>query len=146
MAKKSRIGLQFKGWEEYMAKLDAIGGSATMKKGVERALIKSKEYVNPLVEEKLKKLPAKGKYSTGDTKRSIDDTEAVKWHVLTGEIDIGFNFSKSGSTSIFLMYGTPRMKPVSGLKTAIYGAKTKKAVAQIQQEELDKYIAEIMEG
>lgn len=146
MAKKNRIGLQFKGWEEYMAKLDRIGGTETMKEGVKRALVASKEYINPLIEEKMNKLPAKGKYSTGATKASIDKSEEIDWHALTASIKIGFDFKESGPKSIFLMYGTPRMKPVSGLKTAIYGGKTKKAVAQIQQEELDKFIAEIMEG
>ena len=65
---------------------------------------------------------------------------------MTASVKVCFDFSKSGLTSIFLMYGTPRMKPVSGLKNAIYGAKTQKELATIQEEALQKVIKEIMEG
>ena len=145
MARK-KIGLQVKGFEEYMAKLDEVGGSAAMKKGVEEALIESKKHVNPLIENAMTKLPAKGKYATGRTKESIDNEMRVEWEGMTGAIKVGFDFEKSGTTSIFLMYGTPRMKPVSGLKGAIYGAKTKKEVAEIQEKVISDVIKRTMEG
>lgn len=143
---RNKIGLQFEGWEEYLAKLDEVGGGEAMKRGVESALKASKKYVNPLIEQAMVRLPAGGKYSTGDTKASIDKEMKVEWSATTGEINVGFDFSKSGMTSIFLMYGTPKMKPVSGLKNAIYGAKTKKEIANIQQEAMAKVIQRIMEG
>lgn len=147
MARK-KIGLQFDGWEEYMAKLDRLGGSQAMKKGVEEALTESKKHVNPLIEKAVEKnkLPAKGKYSYGDTKESIDEEMSVEWSGMTGEIKVGFDFSKSGMKSIFLMYGTPKMKPVSGLKTAIYGAKSQKEIAEIQEKVLSNHIKKVMEG
>ena len=143
---RNRIGLQVSGLDEYMAKLDEIGGAAAMKRGAESALQASKKYVTPLIESTMGKLPAGGRYSTGETKRSIDDDMAVEWSGLTGSIKVGFDFSESGMKSIFLMYGTPRMKPVNGLKAAIYGSKTKKEIARLQGEALDKVIKEIMEG
>ena len=143
---RNRIGLQFNGWEEYIAKLDELGGTQLMKKGVEEALIESKKHVNQLIEKAMTKLPARGKYSTGDTKKSIDKDNKVDWSGMTGEIKVGFDFSKSGTTSIFLMYGTPRMKPVSGLKSAIYGAKTQKETAEIQERVLSDVIKRVMEG
>ena len=143
---RNRIGLQFNGWEEYIAKLDELGGTHLMKKGVEEALIESKKHVNPLIEQAMTKLPARGKYSTGDTKKSIDKDNKVDWSGMTGEIKVGFDFSKSGTTSIFLMYGTPRMKPISGLKSAIYGAKTQKETAEIQERVLSDVIKRVMEG
>ena len=143
---RNKIGLQFKGWEDYMAKLDKLGGNQLMKKGVEEALIESKKHVTPLIEKSMTKLPAGGKYSTGDTKKSIDDDLSVEWNGMTGSIKIGFDFSKSGLKSIYLMYGTPRMKPVSGLKSAIYGAKTKKEIAEIQEQVLSDVIKKVMEG
>ena len=147
MARK-KIGLQFDGWEEYMDKLDRLGGTQAMKKGVEEALTESKKHVNPLIEKNMakNKLPAKGKYSYGDTKESIDEDMSVEWSGMTGEIKVGFDFSKSGMKSIFLMYGTPKMKPVSGLKSAIYGAKTQKEIAEIQEKVLSDHIKRIMEG
>lgn len=143
---RNKIGLNFEGWEDYMAKLDELGGTQLMKKGVEEALIESKKHVNPLIEKAMGKLPAKGRYSYGDTKKSIDDSKTVEWDGMTGSINMGFDFSKSGSKSIFLMYGTPRMKPVSGLKSAIYGAKTQKEIAEIQEKVISDVIRKVMEG
>ena len=143
---RNRIGLQVKGFEEYMAKLDEVGGSQAMKRGVESALKASKEYVNPQIEACMSKLPAGGRYSTGDTKRSIDKDMSVEWNGTTSSIKVGFDFAKSGLTSIFLMYGTPRHNPVVGLKNAIYGSRTQKEIAELQGEALDKVIKRIMEG
>ena len=148
MARK-KIGLNFEGWEDYMAKLDQLGGTQVMKKGVEKALIESKKHVNPLIEKPMAKgkLPAKGKYSDDEaTKKSIDNEMKVEWVGMTGTIKVGFDFSKSGLKSIYLMYGTPKMKPVSGLKSAIYGAKTQKEIAEIQEKVLSDVIKKVMEG
>lgn len=143
---RNKIGLQFSGWEDYVAKLDKLGGTQVMKKGVEEALIESKKHINPLIEQSMARLPAGGKYSTGNTKQSIDDDMSVEWEGMTGTIKVGFDFGKSGVTSIFLMYGTPRMQPVSGLKNAIYGAKTKKEIAEIQERVMSNVIKGVMEG
>lgn len=148
---RNKIGLQVSGIDEYMAKLDKLGGTDAMRRGVESALKASKQHVNPKIEAAMGKLPAGGRYSTGDTKESIDKDMSVEWQGMTASIKVGFDFSKSGLKSIYLMYGTkvngtPRMKPVSGLKAAIYGAKSKKEIAQIQAEALDKVIDRIMEG
>lgn len=147
---RNKIGLQVKGFENYMAKLDEVGGSQAMRRGVESALKASKAYVNPLISQAMNKLPAKGKYSTGQTKRSIDKSMDVEWQMQTASIKVGFDFSMSGMKSIYLMYGTqmygtPKMKPVSGLKSAIYGAKTKREIAEVQAEALNKVIKRIME-
>lgn len=128
-----------------MAKLDKIGGDQAMRRGVESALKASKDYVNPQIEAAMANLPASGRYSTGDTKRSIDKDMSVDWEGMTGTIKVGFDFKKSGLTSIYLMYGTPKMSPVAGLKNAIYGTKTQKQIAKLQGEALDKVIKRIME-
>ncbi len=143
---RNKIGLQAKGFEDYMAKLDELGGSKAMIRGVEGALRASKQYVNPLIESSMAKLPAGGRYSSGNTKKSIDRDMSVDWSGMTATIKVGFDFSKSGVTSIFLMYGTPKMKPVAGLKNAVYGAKTQKELSTIQEEALQKVISRIMEG
>ena len=143
---RNKIGLQVKELDTYMAKLDELGSGKAMKRGVESALKASKRHVNPLIEQSMAKLPAGGKYSTGTTKESIDRDMSVEWQGMTATIKVGFDFSKSGVTSIFLMYGTPKMKPVAGLKNAVYGAKTQKELATIQEEALMKVISRIMEG
>lgn len=145
---RNKIGLQVSGLEDYMAKLDEIGGTKAMKRGTEAALRASKQYVNPLIESAMasSNLPAKGQYSTGDTKHSIDQDMSVEWEGMTASIKVGFNFKESGMTSIYLMYGTPKMPPVKGLKAAIYGNKTKKQIAELQEEAIQKVILRIMEG
>lgn len=141
---RNKIGLHVKGVEEYMSKLDKLAGTEGMKRGVEGALKASKNYVNPQITARMAKLPAGGKYSTGETKASIDKGMSVEWQGMTGSIKIGFDFRKSGLKSVFLMYGTPKMNPVPGLKASIYGAKTKKDIADIQAQELNKVIERIM--
>lgn len=145
---RNKIGLQVSGLDEYMAKLDEIGGSKAMLRATEAALKASKEYVNPLIESAVatSNLPAKGQYSTGDTKHSIDKDMTVEWEGMTASIKVGFNFKESGPKSIFLMYGTPKMPPVKGLKAAIYGNKTKKQIADVQADAINKVISRIMEG
>lgn len=129
-----------------MAKLDEVGGSNAMKRGTEAALKASKQYVNPLIEQAMNSLPAGGRYSTGATKKSIDKDMTVEWNGMTASIKVGFNFKESGLTSIFLMYGTPKHDPVTGLYEAIYGNKTQREIGNIQGEELNKVIKRIMEG
>lgn len=145
---RNKIGLQVKGFEEYMAKLDEVGGSAAMKRGVESALKDSKAHINPLIEAAMasSNLPAGGKYSKGGTKDSLDTDMTVYWDGTEAHVKVGFDFKQSGLKSIVLMYGTPKMSPVKGLKNAIYGAKTKKELAEIQEEALTKVIKRIMEG
>lgn len=143
---RNKIGLQFNGWTETMEKLDKLGGTSAMKRGVEAGLKSSKQYVNPQITQAMSKLPADGKYSTGGTKQSIDKDMSIDWHGMTGEIKVGFDFSKSGLKSIFLMYGTPRMSPVAGLQDAIYGTKTQRQIKKLQAEAVNKVIKRVMEG
>lgn len=145
---RNRFTLDVKGFDEYMEKLDKLGGSDAMKRGVESALKQSKQHVTPKIKAAManSNLPAGGKYSTGKTEAGIDRDIVVTWDGMTASIKVGFDFKKSGLTSIFLMYGTPKMAPVPGLKDAIYGAKTKSELKKIQTEALQKVIKRVMEG
>ena len=138
---KNKLTLNFKGFETLYYKLDSLQGD--LKKVTEEALIKSHRVVTPKIEQCMSKLPAHGKYSTGETKASIRKVEKVEWEGMKAYIPIGFEFDKSGMKSIFLIYGTPKMKPVSGLKSAIYGSKTKKEVGEVQKEVLQNAIKEL---
>ena len=145
---KAKMGLHFEGWEETITKLNSLAGNSGTAKAVSEALIKSKEHVNKGIEKAVSSgsLPAKGKYSTGDTKSSINRDAEVTWQGQTASIKVGFDFKKSGPTSIFLMKGTPYMSPAKGLKSAIYGSKVQKEIAEIQSEIINKHIKDVMEG
>ena len=143
---KNKIGLQVSGLDEYMAKLDEIGGSKAIKKGVEKGLIEAKKIGTPKIQASISKLPAGGKYSTGKTEKSLDTNLTVDWEGTAASIDVGFNLKESGDTSIFLMHGTPINAPIKGLKTAVYGQKTQKEIKAAEIKAINEVITEIMNG
>lgn len=145
---KNRIEADWSAFDKYLEQLKKVGDSEQVKTGVEDALKDSKEYVNETLVKKMEKknLPARGEYSTGNTKESIDKGMDVDWKMQEASIEVGFDFQKSGLTSIFLMYGTPKMSPVRGLKNAIYGTKAQKEITEIQGKALDDAIKKIMGG
>lgn len=139
---KNRIGLQFKGWKELMAGIDKVAGESGLKQATEDALKESKQYVDNKVDSVMVKgnMPARGRYWTGETKKSLNKDMTVDWQGFTAEIEIGFDLEKSGLVSIYLMYGTPRMSKVDVLYDAFYGKKTKAEIRKIQKEAIQKYI------
>lgn len=145
-----RNSIKFEGdiFADLMKKLDEIGGGEAMKRGTEKALIEAKKHTTAKIEKCMvpSNLPAGGKYSTGKTRESINKDMTVKWSGLTAEIPVGFDFSKSGLVSTFLMHGTPKMKAVKGLADAVYGSKTKKEERQIEEQALQQVIKDIVEG
>lgn len=145
---KNKIGLQFAGFDEYVRKLDALEGD--VKTVTEEALKESKTLVTTNLQSVVNKAnyPAHGKYARrGDpTRASIDTALTVSWEGTLGEIKIGFDLKESGMTSIFLMYGTPRMSKMQGLYDAVYGSRTKNQVKKIQQEVFSNAIKKKMEG
>lgn len=145
---RSKIGLKFEGWQELLANLEKVGGGSAIRDATEKALEASKEHVVPKLEQSTEKsaLPRKGKYSTGGIKEAINKDATTQWEGLTVNTNVGFDFAKGGMKQIFLMYGTPRMKPAKGMKSAIYGSKTQKEIAEIQEEIITKEIKKIMEG
>lgn len=139
---KNKIGLQFTGWKEMLAGIGRASDEAGLKQAVEAGLKATKEYVNKNADAAMQKgnMPARGKYWQGKTKKSLDRNYNVEWSGYTGEMKVGFNLEDSGLTSIFLMYGTPRIAPVPGLYDAFYGKKTKTEIKKIQKEALEKWI------
>lgn len=145
-----KFGLTFKGLDEYIDKLDKLGGTEAVKRGVEAGLKEAKNTVNTRIAPKIanSNLPAGGKYGSAPHVRdAIDKDMSVEWSGLTGEIHVGFNLNDDGGfTSIFLMYGTPRHDPAKGLKASIYGSATQRAVVKAEAEAINKVIDRIMGG
>ncbi len=59
-------------------------------------------------------LPARGKYSDGQTAGSVHAQTAVMWEGMTAWVPVGFDFAKPGAGG-FLISGTPKMQPVHRL-------------------------------
>jgi hypothetical protein len=49
---------------------------------------------------------------TGKTEKSLRKDWKVEWQGMTASIPVGFDVTKGGLPSIFLMYGTPKHGPV----------------------------------
>lgn len=146
MGKKNKIVFDVSAVQELVEKFESLNGD--LKATTTEALQKSKAKVtfNLLSATEKKNYPAKGKYSTGKTRKSIDTSKTVTWEGTRGTISAGFDFEKGGMASIYLMYGTPRMKPVKKIYNAIYGTKTRKEITEIQKDVFAKAIKKKMEG
>jgi hypothetical protein len=141
----NKVSLSFDGFEQMAEKLDRI--SNNLKGTTEQALKKSFEIIQPKVKKAVRKnnLPRKGKYSTGISEESVLSDDTVVWKGTVGSIGVGFDFDVSGLRTVMLMYGTPTMAPVKGLKAAVYGPKTKKEISATQKEIFEKAIKEAMD-
>lgn len=136
MARKNRIGITFRGFEEYAEKIDRLNGD--LDNTVKKALQASFDHVTPKAETAINR-----HIQTGETKRTLKRSETVQWEGRKAYIKVGFEFPK-GLPSVFLMYGTPRMKKDTKLYNAIYGTKTQKEIKQIQKEIFEEEIRRVM--
>lgn len=143
MAKK-KFEIDFEGWEDLADQFRNLGGDT--KQLTEKVLKATHEYITPKVQDKIQKsnLPAQGKYSKGDTEKQVIKDANIEWTGTGATVDVGFSLDES-IVPIFLIYGTPTMNEVKGLKGAIYGTQTKNEVAEIQEnifvEEIQRRLA-----
>lgn len=136
MAKIKFEGNVFAGMLE---KLDKLGGDVD--KAIEQSLEASAEIVQKGVEREMEK-----HRRTGNTESKILKNEKVKKSGTTTSIRVGFDLPE-GLTSIFLMYGTPRIDPPDKkLYNAIYGTKVKKEIREKQSEIISEAVKKRMEG
>lgn len=124
MANKTRI--EFDGFEEVIARLTKLDGDI---KGVtEKALRETHKVITKKAETAI--APHK---QTGDTEKSLKRNAEIEWVGTLASVEVGFDISHGGLPSIFLMYGTPRMKKDQNLYNAFFGNKTKKEVMELQE-------------
>lgn len=149
MAKKG--GIDFEELLELGAKLDELAGEEGIKRAVEGSLIATDKYVTKEVEQAV----SSSKFDfdrTGDTKRAVEKDYEVEWDGMTAKVKDGFIIKKGGKpvdgmTSIFLIYGTPLIKPDTKLKSAVRGTgKHKKEIQKIQSEVFQKVIERVMKN
>ena len=144
MARRNTLRLDTSGFEELITKLDAVGGG--VQKAVTDALLQAAETVRDDTVDAMASinLPAQGKYSTGDTMRSIVEP-AVTWSGTVAETPVGFDFSKPGAGG-FLISGTPRMQPNPKLEEIYTRKRYMNALQQDMQDVITDYIIDKMEG
>lgn len=129
----AKLGIEFDGFEKLIQKLEDVEGAA--EQATENALIATHE----LITRNLQSAIAPHR-RTGETEKSFKRNAEVTWIGTAAEVEVGFDIENGGLPSVFLMYGTPKMKPDRKLYNAIYGAKTKKEIAELQEKEFRKCI------
>ena len=138
---KNTLKFDTKGFSEYAAKLDALG--ADLRPIFDDALTQAGETIARDTHDAVKEsnLPAGGKYSEGDTDKSIIDNPKVEWSGNIGSIGVGFDYSRPGAGG-YLITGTPKMKPDRALNKMYKGKKYMKNITEdineILQDELKR--------
>lgn len=137
--RKNFISIDFSAFEDYAEELERLG--ANLKDIFGDVMEQEAETVQEDTLEAIEKahLPARGKYSIGTTRKSVDPRPRVEWSGSIGEIHLGFDKSKPGAGG-FLITGTPRMRPDQAL-VDIYGRK--KYEKKINESIMDYLQAEI---
>ena len=108
--KRMKFGIDYSQFADLAEELEALGGN--LEEIFSNMLEDIGEEIQVLTAEAMdpKNLPAKGAYSRGYTKKSIELNPKPKWSGPYGTIHCGFDKDKPGAGS-FLITGTPRMQP-----------------------------------
>ena len=144
-ARNKHLSIDFSQFEEYGEKLDKLG--VDLQQAIGNAMEKAAEKVQKDVSEAVENqnLPEKGKYSKGDTRKSVIQNPKVEWSGLTGEIKLGFDKSKPGAGG-FLITGTPKMQPAKKLSSIFQSRKYKNDITKEIREELQREVDKHMKG
>ena len=142
----NRMKLQLGGWEELLTKFDELGGDVqelvteVLNDAGEDIGVRTKEAMNA------SNLPAGGKYSQGDTEKTIILNPETIWHGgAVAEINVGFDKTKNGAGTL-LITGTPRMRPNYALEKLFVNKSYMKEINSQISETISERIVEKMEG
>ena len=137
--------IEFEQFKQLEKQLEELAGLNGVIRATENALKATDNYVTAEVD----KAVTSSKFNfdrTGKTKGSMDRDKNVEWSGTVASAKAGFTISKGGLPSIFLMYGTPTIKPDSNLKNAAKGQGIHRdKINKIQQEVFNKVINRVME-
>lgn len=141
----AKMSIVFDGFSDLAQAIDKAGGD--LKEAVDEALTKTQDLVQENVRSASTVYTGKGLkgYATGAMVRSIMASESPEWHGSIAEVGSGFT-TNGGATmagflhSIFVMYGTPKMTKDQKLYNAIKGTRTRKQIAEIQQEVMNEHL------
>lgn len=145
----AKMKMQIPNFDALAKQLTDLGGD--VKKASEDALKETHRIVTDKLLQVMvpSNMPSKnkpGQYWTGRTRDSIVMTPTITWDGTKASVDVGFDIDNGGLTSIFLMYGTPKMAPVPGLYDAIYGKTVQAEIVEAQREIVHNAIIDAMGG
>lgn len=141
----SKFKLEFDGLAEMAKRLEKM--NLSVQETAEEALKQTHAHVTSKIENAMES--SRYNFSrTGKTKGALQRDANIEWEGSTASVPVGFDIAGGGLPSIFLMHGTtvhgtPRVAPDKGLYNAVFGAKTRKEIAELQQ---NVFIKKIIEG
>lgn len=124
---KNKTKIEFDGFEQVIAKLEKLNGD--IKGTTDKALRETHQYITKEAEKAINP-----HYLTGETEHSLVLTPNIEWEGSVASVKTGFNIKDGGLPSIFLMYGTPRIKKDQKLYNAFFGTRTKREIMKIQED------------
>lgn len=129
----ARMSLIFKGFEDLAYQIEQA--EKDLRGAVNEALTETQGIIQSNTRQAAAKYTKGGtKYSTGRMLAAVKADTGPEWSGTVASVGVGFDLGKPGGYhSIFVMYGTPRMKKDVKLYNAIRGARTKQQVAQAQE-------------
>lgn len=141
----TKMSIIFDGFEDLAAAVEACSGEKVLYIAVDHALWETQKLIQNNLTTAAAPYASKGGglkgYATGKMYGTIIKDGGVTWEGSVATIDAGFRIREDGGWhSIFVMYGTPRMAKDTKVFNAIKGTKTKKEIAEKQQEIMSRYI------
>lgn len=142
---RNTLKLETKGLEQLIDHLKELDGD--VKKAVTDALEQVGETITDDTHNALKapNLPAGGRYSSGDTAKSVVSPKVTWTGGTQAEMGVGFDYSKPGAGG-FLISGTPRMKPDDSLQQIYKRKKYMRAIQQDMADVIEDYIVDALKG
>lgn len=118
--------MQVEGLDAIMKRLREL--EVDTKSAVNKALIETHKIVTDKAEAAIK--PHR---RTGRTEASLRREAVPEWIGDVASIQVGFDLDNGGLPSIFLMYGTPHIKPDKTLHNAFFGKDTIEEIKKAQE-------------
>lgn len=123
----NKVYLEFEGFDEAIARLNKLNGN--VKQISEKALKKTHSIITEKVEKAIEP-----HNQTHQTEKSLRKEAKIEWAGTIASVQTGFSISEGGLASIFLMYGTPRMKKDQKMYNAFWSKSTQEEVRNAQRE------------
>ena len=143
----ARNTLKFDGslFDDYIKKLESL--EVEVKQIIEDALIQAGETIGDDTVDAVQKknLPAKGRYSQGDTEKAVIRNPKVDWRATAAEMGVGFDYSKPGAGG-YLITGSPRRPPDAELKRMYKGKRYMQKINEDIAVVLEDVVEEHMGG
>ena len=125
-----KFKLDFEGIDVLSKRLESM--NISVQETAEEALKETHAHVTKKIENAIANSPYDFN-RTGKTKSTLQTEPKIEWAGSTASVNVGFDIANGGLPSLFLMHGTPSIDPDQALYDAVFGKKTEKEVADIQQ-------------